>query len=63
MVFGEDLLRIRPKELPSRVLPPLSPQAALAWKIVLHAAVPLMVLGISILTALRRRAQERHPHA
>lgn len=59
MVFGEELLRIRPKTVPSRVLPPLSPQAALAWKIALHTAVPLAVVALAVATALRRRARRR----
>ena len=60
MVFGEDLLHIRPKEIPSRVLPPISPQAALLWKVLLHSAVPLIVLGVSMVVHLRRRTRKRH---
>jgi len=59
MVYGEELLSIRPKSVPSRALPPLSPQTAVLWKILLHGLPPFLVLTAATIRMLHRRARRR----
>ncbi len=59
LIFGEALLQIRPKSVPSRLLPPLSPSTALLWKVLLHTAFPVGIIGLAMTISLRRRARRR----